>query len=56
MSGEISIHELEDLKDMPVLEGELEWVLSVIDGSVKTEDGHTRANDVQEHNDKMLKS
>ena len=32
MSGEIWIHELEDLKDVPVLEGELEWVISVMDG------------------------
>ena len=56
MSGEIWIDELEELKGIRVLEGELEWVLSVIDGSVKTEDGHTRANDEQEHNDKMLKS
>lgn len=32
MSGEIWIHELEELKDIPVLEGELEWVISVMDG------------------------
>lgn len=56
MSVDVGISELEDLKDVPVLEGELEWVISVVDDAVKTEDGHTRANDVQEHNDKMLKS
>lgn len=56
MSGEIWIHELEELKDVPVLEGELEWVMSVIDGSVKTEYVRTRSDDEQEHNDKMLKS
>ena len=34
MSGDIWIHELEVLKDVPVLEGELEWVISVTDGDV----------------------
>lgn len=55
MSVDVGISELEDLKDVPVLEGELEWVISVVDDAVKTEDVRTRANDVQEHNDKMLK-
>lgn len=32
MSVDVGISELEDLKDEPVLEGELEWVISVIDG------------------------
>lgn len=32
MSVDVGISELEDLKDVPVLEGELEWVISVIDG------------------------
>ena len=31
MSDEIWLPELEELKDLPVLEGELEWVASVID-------------------------
>lgn len=32
MSGEIWIDELEELKFISVLEGELEWVISVMDG------------------------
>ena len=30
MSVDVLISELEDLKDVPVLEGELEWVISVV--------------------------
>lgn len=32
MSIDVGISELEEWKDVPVLEGDLEWVMSVIDG------------------------
>lgn len=44
MSGEIWVHELEELKDIPVLEGEFEWVMSVIDSdnSSRQDDSPTK--------------
>ena len=56
MSGEIWVHELEELKDVPVLEGELEWVITVTDEAVKTEDVSIRSDGGQERNGKTLKS
>ena len=40
MSGEIWIHELEELRDIPVLEGELEWVVSVVDDDASSKQKH----------------
>ena len=50
------VRELEELKGIPILEGELEWIISVIDGELKTEDENTHSDDEQEHTDKKSKS
>ena len=56
MSVEDWVRELEELKGIPILEGELEWISLVIDGKIKTEDEHTHSDDEQEHTDKKSKS
>ena len=40
MSVDVGISELEDLKDVPVLEGELEWVVSVVDDDASSKQKH----------------
>ena len=50
MSNKVWIPETDDLKDIPVLEGELEWVISVIDEDQRK----NRSDETQESDDSNL--
>ena len=50
VSNKVWIPESDDLKDIPVLEGELEWVMSVIDEDQRK----NRSDETQESDDSNL--